>query len=174
MKNVAPDPGSCTRLNSRLQGGARIFSLYAAVPTRAPQAEGREPEGELFSLRELPSLTDCRAYHFAGDKASAMGIIAWIALGTAVGLLANMLHPGKDHGRFFICLTCFTAALAASWAASLFRADGLFTLLRPPPAARRHRQRKRRELAHSRSARPSGRRYIYRFYRENRYETQHL
>ena len=30
-----------------------------------------------------------------------MGIIAWIALGTAVGLLANMLHPVKDRGRLF-------------------------------------------------------------------------
>jgi uncharacterized membrane protein YeaQ/YmgE (transglycosylase-associated protein family) len=30
-----------------------------------------------------------------------MGIIAWIALGMAVGLLANMLLPGKDHGRLF-------------------------------------------------------------------------
>jgi uncharacterized membrane protein YeaQ/YmgE (transglycosylase-associated protein family) len=65
-----------------------------------------------------------------------MGIIAWIALGTAVGLLANMLHPGKRSlAPIFICLACFTGALAASWAASIFRADGLFTLLRslPPP-----------------------------------------
>ena len=30
-----------------------------------------------------------------------MGIIAWIALGMAVGLLANMLLPGKDHGFLF-------------------------------------------------------------------------
>jgi hypothetical protein len=30
-----------------------------------------------------------------------MGIIAWIALGMAVGLLANTLLPGKDHGRLF-------------------------------------------------------------------------
>jgi len=26
-----------------------------------------------------------------------MGIIAWIVLGLAAGLLANMLIPGKDH-----------------------------------------------------------------------------
>jgi hypothetical protein len=46
-------------------------------------------------------MTDCRTHHFAGDKESAMGIIAWIALGMAVGLLANMLLPAKDQGRLF-------------------------------------------------------------------------
>jgi hypothetical protein len=30
-----------------------------------------------------------------------MGITAWIAPGMAMGLLANMLLPGKDHGRLF-------------------------------------------------------------------------
>jgi len=57
-----------------------------------------------------------------------MGIIVWITLGMAVGLLANMLLPGKrTRALIFICLTCFTGALAASWAASLFRAHGLFS-----------------------------------------------
>jgi uncharacterized membrane protein YeaQ/YmgE (transglycosylase-associated protein family) len=30
-----------------------------------------------------------------------MGIIAWIAVGMAAGLLANMLLPAKDHGDLF-------------------------------------------------------------------------
>ena len=43
-----------------------------------------------------------------------MGIIAWIALGMAAALLANMLLPGKrSRGLIFICLACFTAALGA-------------------------------------------------------------
>ena len=41
-----------------------------------------------------------------------MGIIAWIALGTAAILLANMLLPGKrSRGLIFSCLTCFTGAV---------------------------------------------------------------
>jgi hypothetical protein len=39
-----------------------------------------------------------------------MGIMAWIALGMAVGLLANMLLPGKDHVRLFS--SAWLAALA--------------------------------------------------------------
>ncbi len=55
-----------------------------------------------------------------------MGVIAWIAVGMAAGLLANMLLPGKrSRGFIFICLTCFTAAAGGDWAASLFRAHGL-------------------------------------------------
>jgi uncharacterized membrane protein YeaQ/YmgE (transglycosylase-associated protein family) len=50
------------------------------------------------------------------------------ALGMAAGLLANMLLPGeRSRALIFICLTCFTGALAASWAGSLFRADDLFS-----------------------------------------------
>jgi uncharacterized membrane protein YeaQ/YmgE (transglycosylase-associated protein family) len=38
-----------------------------------------------------------------------MGIIAWIALGLAAALLANILLPGKrSRGLIFICLACFT------------------------------------------------------------------
>ncbi len=48
-----------------------------------------------------------------------MGITAWIAVGVAAGLLANMLLPGKrSRGFIFICLTCFTGALGGDWAAS--------------------------------------------------------
>ncbi len=48
-----------------------------------------------------------------------MGIIAWIAVGMAAGLLANMLVPGKrPRGFIFICLACFTGALGGDWAAS--------------------------------------------------------
>ena len=41
-----------------------------------------------------------------------MGITAWIALGLAMGLLANMLLPGKrSRALIFICLTCFMLIL---------------------------------------------------------------
>ncbi len=57
-----------------------------------------------------------------------MGIIAWIALGTAAILLANMLLPGKrSRGLIFICLTCFTGAVGIHRGASLFRAHGLLS-----------------------------------------------
>ena len=46
----------------------------------------------------------------------------------AVALLANMLLPAKrSRALISICLTCFTGALGASWAASLARAHRLFT-----------------------------------------------
>jgi len=48
-----------------------------------------------------------------------MGVIAWVALGMAAGLLVNMLLPGnRSRGLIFICLTCFTAATANGTAVS--------------------------------------------------------
>ena len=38
-----------------------------------------------------------------------MGIIAWIAVRMAAGLITNMLLTGKrSRGLIFICLACFT------------------------------------------------------------------
>jgi uncharacterized membrane protein YeaQ/YmgE (transglycosylase-associated protein family) len=55
-----------------------------------------------------------------------MGIIAWIAVGLAAGLLANMLLPGKRaRGLIFTGLTGITAVLGGGWTVSLFRAHGL-------------------------------------------------
>jgi uncharacterized membrane protein YeaQ/YmgE (transglycosylase-associated protein family) len=55
-----------------------------------------------------------------------MGVIAWIAVGLAAGLLANMLLPGKrSRGLIFAGLTGITAALGGDWIISLFRAQGL-------------------------------------------------
>jgi uncharacterized membrane protein YeaQ/YmgE (transglycosylase-associated protein family) len=55
-----------------------------------------------------------------------MGVIAWIAVGLAAGLLANMLLPGKrSRGLIFTSLTGTTAALGGGWTASLFRSQGL-------------------------------------------------
>ena len=55
-----------------------------------------------------------------------MGIIAWIAVGLAAGLLANMLLPGKRaRGLIFTGLTGIIAILGGAWTASLFRAQGL-------------------------------------------------
>lgn len=56
-----------------------------------------------------------------------MGVITWIALGVAGGLLANMLLlPGKrSQGVIFICLTGVAGVLGGGWAASLFSLDGM-------------------------------------------------
>ena len=55
-----------------------------------------------------------------------MGIIAWIALGTAVGLLANMLHP-QQRSR---------ALISSAWLAVLAEAAGPAAGL--PPAKGSH------------------------------------
>ena len=48
-----------------------------------------------------------------------MGIIAWIILGLAAGLLANMLIPGKrSQGLIFTCLIGVAGALLGGWVAT--------------------------------------------------------
>jgi uncharacterized membrane protein YeaQ/YmgE (transglycosylase-associated protein family) len=48
-----------------------------------------------------------------------MGIIAWIVLGLAVGLLANMLIPGKrQQGLILTCLIGVAGALLGGWLAT--------------------------------------------------------
>ena len=62
-----------------------------------------------------------------------MGIIAWIVLGLAAALLANMLIPGKrSQGLILTCLIGIAGALGGGWAATeLFHVhtlNGLFNL----------------------------------------------
>ena len=48
-----------------------------------------------------------------------MGIIAWIILGLAAGLLANMLIPGKrSQGLILTCLIGVAGALLGGWLAT--------------------------------------------------------
>jgi uncharacterized membrane protein YeaQ/YmgE (transglycosylase-associated protein family) len=48
-----------------------------------------------------------------------MGIIAWIILGLAAGLIANMLIPGKrQQGLILTCLIGIAGALGGGWAAT--------------------------------------------------------
>jgi uncharacterized membrane protein YeaQ/YmgE (transglycosylase-associated protein family) len=48
-----------------------------------------------------------------------MGIIAWIVLGLAAGLLANWLVPGRrSQGLIVTCLIGIAGALAGGWAAT--------------------------------------------------------
>jgi uncharacterized membrane protein YeaQ/YmgE (transglycosylase-associated protein family) len=48
-----------------------------------------------------------------------MGIIAWIVLGLAAGLLANMLIPGKrQQGLIVTCPIGIAGALLGGWAAT--------------------------------------------------------
>jgi uncharacterized membrane protein YeaQ/YmgE (transglycosylase-associated protein family) len=62
-----------------------------------------------------------------------MGIIAWIVLGLAAGLLANMLIPGRrSQGLILTCLIGVAGALGGGWAATkLFHVhtlNGFFNL----------------------------------------------
>jgi uncharacterized membrane protein YeaQ/YmgE (transglycosylase-associated protein family) len=48
-----------------------------------------------------------------------MGIIAWIVLGLASGLLANMLIPGgRSQGLIVTCVIGILGALGGGWAAT--------------------------------------------------------
>jgi uncharacterized membrane protein YeaQ/YmgE (transglycosylase-associated protein family) len=48
-----------------------------------------------------------------------MGIIAWIVLGLAAGLLANMLIPGRrSQGLILTCLIGVAGALLGGWVAT--------------------------------------------------------
>jgi uncharacterized membrane protein YeaQ/YmgE (transglycosylase-associated protein family) len=48
-----------------------------------------------------------------------MGIIAWIVLGLAAGLLANMLVPGgRSQGLILTCLIGIAGALGGGWVAT--------------------------------------------------------
>jgi uncharacterized membrane protein YeaQ/YmgE (transglycosylase-associated protein family) len=48
-----------------------------------------------------------------------MSIIAWIVLGLAAGLLANMLIPGKrSQGLIITCLIGVAGALGGGWVAT--------------------------------------------------------
>jgi uncharacterized membrane protein YeaQ/YmgE (transglycosylase-associated protein family) len=48
-----------------------------------------------------------------------MGIIAWIVLGLAAGLIANMLIPGRRSQGFIVtCLIGIAGALLGGWLAT--------------------------------------------------------
>lgn len=48
-----------------------------------------------------------------------MGIIAWIVLGLAAGLIANMLLPGRrSQGLIVTCLIGIVGALVGGWLAT--------------------------------------------------------
>jgi uncharacterized membrane protein YeaQ/YmgE (transglycosylase-associated protein family) len=48
-----------------------------------------------------------------------MSIIAWIVLGLAAGLLANLVIPGRrSQGLILTCLIGIAGALGGGWAAS--------------------------------------------------------
>jgi uncharacterized membrane protein YeaQ/YmgE (transglycosylase-associated protein family) len=48
-----------------------------------------------------------------------MGTIAWIILGLAAGLLANMLIPGKrSQGLIVTCMIGIIGAIGGGWAAA--------------------------------------------------------
>src|SRR6478736_5333990 len=55
IENVAPDPGSCTRVMYATARQGPDFSLYSAVSARTPQTEGTAtPRGKLFPAATCP------------------------------------------------------------------------------------------------------------------------
>ena len=70
-----------------------------------------------------------------------MGIIAWIILGLAAGLLANMLIPGKrSQGLILTCLIGIAGALGGGWVATELFPSTPCTVLPPVHLANRHRR----------------------------------
>lgn len=62
-----------------------------------------------------------------------MGIIAWIVLGLAAGLIANMLIPGRrSQGLIVTCLIGIAGALLGGWLATklfhIHSLQGIFNL----------------------------------------------
>ena len=62
-----------------------------------------------------------------------MGILAWIVLGLASGLLGNMLIPGKrSQGLILTCVIGIAGALGGGWAATrlfhIHTLNGFFNL----------------------------------------------
>jgi uncharacterized membrane protein YeaQ/YmgE (transglycosylase-associated protein family) len=62
-----------------------------------------------------------------------MGTIAWIILGLAAGLLANMLIPGKrSQGLIVTCMIGIIGAVGGGWAAAtvfhVHSLNGFFSL----------------------------------------------
>jgi uncharacterized membrane protein YeaQ/YmgE (transglycosylase-associated protein family) len=62
---------------------------------------------------------------------AVMGIIGWVVLGLAAGLLANMLIPGRrSRGLVITCVIGVGGALADGWAATrLFHLHSLYEFL---------------------------------------------
>ncbi len=71
-----------------------------------------------------------------------MGIIAWIILGLAAGLLANMLIPGKrSQGLILTCLIGIAGALGGGWVATkLFHIHSPAGILQSGHLAHRYRR----------------------------------
>src|ERR1700723_2683800 len=65
-------------------------------------------------------MTDYRLSHSDQlAKESAMSIIAWIVLGLAAGLIANMLIPGRrQQGLILTCVIGIVGALLGGWIAT--------------------------------------------------------
>lgn len=67
-----------------------------------------------------------------------MGVIAWIVLGLAAGLIANMLIPGRrSQGLILTCVIGIVGALAGGRVATeLFHATPCTGSSTPPPGSR--------------------------------------
>jgi hypothetical protein len=117
IKNVAPDPGICTRVKFAAAQQGPDFLISAATLARTPQTGGTAGPRENYSP---PRSTqhDClpRTSFRRCPKESVMGVIAWIALGVAGGLRANILLPGKrSRGPYFHRPDLLRRVLGGGW-----------------------------------------------------------
>src|SRR6266550_3035876 len=122
-----PDTLKCASLAAR-QSRHRHFGHAAAMTSgaggerparRHGSKDGENPKEISPSARStqhdrLPHTSPCHSL-----KESVMGLIAWIVLGLAAGLLANMLIPGKrSQGLIITCVTGIAGALPGGRAAT--------------------------------------------------------
>jgi uncharacterized membrane protein YeaQ/YmgE (transglycosylase-associated protein family) len=118
-KSVAPDPGICHARFAVAEEGPDFFRARNGAGKDATDQGWWEFSGDFLSRRDLPSMTDYRVRHYHWLKELVMGIIAWIVLGLAAGLVANMLIPGRrSQGLILTCLIGVAGALLGGWVAT--------------------------------------------------------
>src|ERR1022692_3453604 len=95
--NIAPDLGRSTAIFSGCSAWHPEFCfVLGTMSARRFNKRTVRPSGELVLPSRSFRMTDYpRTSHSQLTEESVMGIIAWIVLGLAAGLLANMLIPGR-------------------------------------------------------------------------------
>src|ERR1022692_1498492 len=119
--NIAPDLGRSTAIFSGCSAWHPEFCfVLGTMSARRFNKRTVRPSGELVLPSRSFRMTDYpRTSHSQLTEESVMGIIAWIVLGLAAGLLANMLIPGRrSQGLIVTCVIGIVGALLGGWAAS--------------------------------------------------------
>jgi len=115
-----PLQGNCT---AKLRGcSSKGPDFLFPSPTGAGTTPRLKDSGNLGSFssdRGLLSTTYYRVFQLMTGLGVGMSIIAWIVLGLAAGLIANMLIPGRrQQGLILTCVIGIVGALAGGWVAT--------------------------------------------------------